>query len=315
MKTKYVVLCTILAGLLLSPCLHGQIFTVNSNNTIGEYAVSGTPIGSGTLVSSGPDDSFGIALSGSDIFITNYLGNTINEYTTMGVPVGSGTLVSTGLAFPDGIAISGTDIFVTNAANNTVGEYTTSGTVVKASLIPSGLSDPTGIAVSGTDLFIVNAGGVSEFTTSGTSVSASLTPGLDGIPECVAVAGSDLFVGCVDGTAGTFAQVGAIEEFTTSGIAVSPSLITGVYPDGVAISGTEVFIADSLNNDIEEYSIFGTFLNDIELGSATDPKGIVVESIPEPSSLVFVAAGLGLLVGRCAGGLFRKKVNLSRGPT
>jgi hypothetical protein len=85
----------------------------------------------------------GIAVSGSDLFVTNSQTNTIGEYTTSGTTVNA-SLVS-GLNFPAGIAVSGSDLFVTNHGGGSIGEYTTSGATVNASLV-SGLDFPIGIA-------------------------------------------------------------------------------------------------------------------------------------------------------------------------
>ena len=106
------------------------------------------------LAGLGVESSGGIAVSGSDLFVANYVSNgTIGEYTTSGATVNA-SLVS-GLSDPGGIAVSGSNLFVANYGNDTIGEYTTSGGTVNASLV-SGLSDPVGLAVSGSNLFVAN---------------------------------------------------------------------------------------------------------------------------------------------------------------
>jgi len=87
----------------------------------------------------------GIAVSGSDLFVTNFYDVTVGEYTTSGATVNA-SLVS-GLSYPYAIAVSGPDLFVTSATLGTIGEYTTSGVTVNASLV-SGLDRPSGIAVA-----------------------------------------------------------------------------------------------------------------------------------------------------------------------
>ena len=138
MKAKFILPLLLLAGLLPSSNLRAQIFESNiygGSNTIGEYNLNGTPVGSGTLVSSGLDDPRSVAVSGSDIFVANEDNSTIGEYTTAGAPVGGGTLISSGLDNPLGIAVSGSLIFVANYSNNTIGEYTTSGSAVNTSVV------------------------------------------------------------------------------------------------------------------------------------------------------------------------------------
>ena len=130
---------------------------------------------------SGLNSPVGIAVSGSNLFVTNVDNGTIGEYTTSGAVVNA-SLVS-GLSSPYGIAVSGSNLFVVNQRrqHGTIGEYTTSGAVVNASLV-SGLSSPIGIAVSGSNLFVTNSdsGTIGEYTTSGATVNASLVSGLNG---------------------------------------------------------------------------------------------------------------------------------------
>jgi hypothetical protein len=91
----------------------------------------------------------GIAITGSDIFVTSYNGNpagggTIGEYTTSGGTVNA-SLIS-GLNGPFGVAVYGDNLYVVNHGDGTIGEYTTAGDTVNASLV-SGLYQPDGIAV------------------------------------------------------------------------------------------------------------------------------------------------------------------------
>jgi hypothetical protein len=157
-----------------------DLFVVDQMDTIGEYTTSGATVNSSLI--SGLSGPYGIAISGSDLFVTNTHGGgtgdgTIGEYTTSGATVNA-TLV-TGLSEPAGIAVSGPDIFVVNDGSGSIGEYTTSGSTVNASLV-SGLSEPVGIAMSGSDLFVANqeSGTIGEYTTSGATVNASLISGL-----------------------------------------------------------------------------------------------------------------------------------------
>jgi hypothetical protein len=131
----------------------------------------------------------GIAVSGSNLFVTNCYNNTIGEYTTSGAVVNASLVSGSGLADPGGIAVSGSDLFVANWNTGTISEYTTSGAVVNPSLI-SGLAYPVGVAVSGDKLYVTNlyADTIGEYTTSGAVVNASLISGLSGNPWGIAVA-------------------------------------------------------------------------------------------------------------------------------
>jgi hypothetical protein len=152
-----------------------DLFVLNGN-TIGEYTLSGATVNASLI--SGLHTPNELAVSGSDLFVTNYDSDTIGEYTTSGATVNANLI--TGLSGPNGIVVSGSDLFVVNYIGGTIGEYTTSGVMVNASLI-SGLGElPTGLALSGSDLFVTNMfdGTVGEYTTSGGTVNADLISGL-----------------------------------------------------------------------------------------------------------------------------------------
>jgi hypothetical protein len=68
---------------------------------ISEYTTSGDTVNA-DLISSGLYEPDGIAVSGSDLFVTNNNG-TIGEYTTSGATVNAALV--TGLDLPQGIAV------------------------------------------------------------------------------------------------------------------------------------------------------------------------------------------------------------------
>ena len=141
------------------------MFVLNQNtNTIGEYTTSGTTVNASLVT--GLSFPQGIAVSGGDLFVENFVGGTVGEYNATTGAVINAALV-TGLINPYGIAVSGGDLFVANYYNATVGEYTTSGATVNASLV-TGLIGPYGLALSGGDLFVMNFnnGVIGEYTTS-----------------------------------------------------------------------------------------------------------------------------------------------------
>jgi hypothetical protein len=117
--------------------------------TIGEYTTAGGTLNT-ALVPSYPDSltaAFGIAVSGSDLFVTYFGGSTVSEFTTSGATVNASLITfADGLSAPVGIAIDGSDLFVANFGSGTIGEYTTSGATVNASLV-TGLVNPEGIAI------------------------------------------------------------------------------------------------------------------------------------------------------------------------
>ena len=152
------------------------LFVTDGNGTIGVYTTSGATVNASLV--SGLNGPYGIAVSGSNIYVGSAINGTIGVYTTSGAVVNA-SLVS-GLSRATGIAVSGSNIYVANLYNGTIGVYTTSGATVNASLV-SGLNFPSGIAVSGSNIYVANAGNgtVGVYTTSGATVNASLVSGLN----------------------------------------------------------------------------------------------------------------------------------------
>jgi hypothetical protein len=160
-----------------------------ANGGIAEYTLGATP---GTIASSNPkfvtglDDVGSIAVSGSNLFVTDYALGTIDEFTTSGAKV-KAPLVS-GLTQPEAVAVSGSDLFVSEYSAGIVGEYTTSGAVVNKALL-SGIPGPYGLGASSSDLFLNTAGQINEYTTKGVLVKAGFITGLTS-PKGVLFVGS-----------------------------------------------------------------------------------------------------------------------------
>jgi hypothetical protein len=224
---------------------YGPPSTFN-NNEIGTFSTTGVPL-TVPLISK-LDGAFGIAISGSDLFVANYGGKYIGEYTTSGATINA-SLIS--LYAPIGIAVSGDDLFVVNRGTDSVGEYTTSGATVNATLFS--VSDPGGIAIAGDDLFIttdgsgVDAGldgfgGIAEYTIDGSTVNPTLVTGLNN-PFGIAVSGNDLFV--ANFSSGMPNETtGSIGEYTADGTTVDAALIAGLNsPFDLAVAGDDLYVA------------------------------------------------------------------------
>jgi len=292
-------------GAALSPATArgGYIYVVNyGSNTIGEYTTSGGVVNAALI--SGLHQPSGIAVSGSNLYVTNEHASSITgeppgigKYTTSGAVVN--TSLVTDLNWPFAIAASEPYLFVTrlyNPAHSAVAKYTTSGTLVNDSLLYGFATG--GIAVSGSNLFVTKYNGtIGEYTTSGATVNASLVSGLFGgfAEGGIAVYGSYLFV--TDPTAGT------IGKYTTDGATVNASLVSGLSsPYYIAMSGSNLFVTNQGNGTIGEYdATTGATVNASLISGLNSPLGIAVTGdVPEPSSLAllfsFLAVGaLGLL--------------------
>lgn len=211
-----------------------NIYAASTDNQIGKYSTSGKTINASLITGPAGAVFFGIAISGTNLFVANFVANgTVVEYTTAGTPVVTNILT---FNYPAALAISGSNIYVgvnnedTGIANRgTIAELTTSGYVVNQTLITN-LSEPAGIAISGTNIFVSNSlsDKIGEYTTSGQTINASLITGLSG-PAGIAISGTNLYV--VNYFSGT------ISEYSTSGQLINPALITNLsYPFGLALN-------------------------------------------------------------------------------
>jgi len=183
---------------------------------------------------------------------------------------------------------SGDNIFVANAGASTVGEYTTSGTTVNASLI-SGLDGPGAIAVSGSNLLVASFSltvpnwVVGEYSTSGATLDATLVSGLPYPTQigAIAVSGSTLFVSNVYDPANDW-EVG---EYTITGAMVNASLLTTGTNRvlGMAVSGSNLLVANFDRDTIGEYTSSGATVNASLITGLSGPVGIAVSG-----SIMFV---------------------------
>lgn len=277
---------------LMPTAAPGDILVVNNNSSPGPYSTVVQYTNSGVLVNahlvSGLSFPTGIAVLGSDLFVTNQATGTIGEYTTSGATVNANLISGLGTALTNwgGIAVSGANLFVVDDDHMRIGEYTTSGAMVNANLISLNDNTISGIAVSGSDLFLTDdaSGTIGEYTTSGGTINADLVTGLNG-PNGIAVSGTDLFVPLGGGGIGEYTTAGA----TVNARLVPPSGIINQY--AMAVSGTNLFVASS--NGIAEYSTSGAAVNtSLVTSGLTYPYGIAVtDAVPEPGSLALLAAG------------------------
>jgi hypothetical protein len=271
---------------------------VSSPDTIGEYTTSGASVNPSLItgiITQGAADPFSFAISGSDIYVPNWNngtnGGTLGEYTISGALINRDLI--TDLSGPWGPVFSGADLFILNGKSHSIGEYTTQGSSVNVALLPSVLGpyNPDGIAISGSDIFCTgdgNPGALGEYTTAGVTINDTLITGLNH-PVGVVVSGSHLFV-ANDGT-GNSPGGASIGEYTTSGAVVNPSLISGLSElQGIAIDGSDLYVT-SETGIVGEYTTSGATVNADLISGLNDPSGIVVvDSIPEPTSVFILVA-------------------------
>jgi hypothetical protein len=278
MKMKAVkIICGIAVGLMcaLAATVKAQyIYVANyGNGAIGEYGSDGSTINA-ALISAGYLS--GVAISGTNLFVSHALYSTVSEYTTSGTIVND-VLVDGGR--PGNMVISGDYLFIVNIDN--VGVFTTSGTILNSSLI-TGLDGPYGIAISGNNLFVANetGGTVGEYSFGG-AIAASLISGLNK-PCGVAVSGTNLFVASYGS--------GTVGEYTTSGATNNASLISGLNkPEAIAIFGTNLFVVNSGSGTVGEYTTSGVTVNASLISGLDEPDAIVI--VPPVPQLNIAAVG------------------------
>jgi VCBS repeat-containing protein len=229
----------------------------------------------------------GVAVSGSDnVYVTDQNNHRVSEFTADGTFVrafgkdvgGTGVDVCTtscegGTAGPDAGAIEGawslavsgsSDVYVSDLYNNRVAEYTQTGSFVRAfgkgvntndgsdvCTAASGcqagstgdaagqLNGPYDVAVSGGEVYVVDNGNqrIVVFTTAG-AFARAFAKGVnasDGSDVCTAASG------CRVGSAG--GSSGQLQN-----------------PLGVAVTSSEVYVADQDNQRIDEFTTAGTFI-------------------------------------------------------
>ncbi len=161
-------------------------------------------------------------------------------------------------------------IYVTNAFANTIGKYSLDGAVVSDSLV-TGLDFPFDIAVWGDDIYVANlsTGVVGKYTTDGAIVDASL---ISGFPGLTALTVADGFLYVVDAVNGT------VGKYNLDGTVVNAGLVMGLgsTPEGIAISGTDLFLANPGNSTIGKYTTDGGIINRDFIIDVPDPRRLAV---------------------------------------
>ena len=175
----------------------------------------------------------GLAISGSDLFVSNYNTGTIGEYTTSGSPVAPNFITGVTPNGPDALTFLGGNLYVANYGNGGSGsgfvsEYSPLGVPIGNPLI-TGLNGPFGIASDGTNLYVSNFLGntIGKYSAAGSLLNTFSVPNNQG-PTGMAFSGGNIYVAeYVPGT---------IDEYSTNGALLQTGLVTGLDgPDALAI--------------------------------------------------------------------------------
>lgn len=204
----------------------------------------------------------------STLTITNTITNT-NTITLTYTPTTTNTAVPTstpaqpfkvqwtpfGLQYPNGVAVSGVSVYVAegnaSAGVAQVEIYILSGSTLTyvtkwTSFGSTNFAEPYGVAAMGTTVFVLDKDGGSN----GTGVLYAYT------------------------SAG--ATLASIDNYSATSFS---------YPEGVAVdsSGTTVYLSDTGNNIVDQFSFSGTSFNPVAqwtagAGSFSTPSGVAVDS-------------------------------------
>lgn len=209
----------------------------------------------------------GLAVSAGEVYVADSSNSRINVYGTDGTfarAFGATGSAAGQLSFPFGVAVGGGSVYVADKNNQRVSQFATDGTFVRAfgkNVNPTigdpdvctmltacrigttgsaagQLRNPLGVALSGGEVYVADGSNrVNVFAADGTFARAfgsNVNPGA-GTPEVCTTA-----TGCQIGSAG-----GGAGQLNN--------------PAGLAVSGTDVYIADTANYRIGVFSTAGAF--------------------------------------------------------
>lgn len=210
---------------------------------------------------------YGVAITGSSIFVTNSNDNSVTGCTIAGTSVTGCARTGTGLNGPLGIGIIGSTAYIVNAGSNAVSQCSISGTSFGScsamTTSPSySFNIPRGITISGSTAFI------SSGPTGGTQIVTACTISGSSLVAC-AVTGSNFNGPRTTAITGSTAFVTNYETNTNS--VTSCTVNTGVNPNtlgscganavnirratGIAIDGSTAFVTDAFYGKVQACTI------------------------------------------------------------
>jgi len=223
-----------------------------------------------TLVSSGLNEPFGVAVDGAgDVYIADSNNNAIEEWSPATGTVT--TLVSAGLSQPWGVAVDGAgNVYVADSGDSAVEEWSPA-TGAVTTLVSSGLDSPNGVAVDGAGNVYFADLAIYKWWPATDTVTTLAIPGLD-YPSGLAVDGAgNLYIADWGNN--------AIKEWSPATGTVTTLVSSGLNgPNGVAVDGAgNVYIADSGNNAIKEWSPATGTVATLVVSGLNGPVGVAVD--------------------------------------
>jgi hypothetical protein len=249
-----------------------EVWVTNSlgahkNTVVGFDATTPTSAATPPTIISGAAYKFdhpgGIATNGVNVWVANEYSNTVTEFPVAG---GTPTVISfSGHPYnfdsPGDITYDGGDLWVTNDAGNSVTAFSAATGNEVAFLSGTGapyhFKDPYRITSDGTSIWVANKTGnsVTAFNAETGSVVQYLSGGAYQFnsPTGIVADGTDVWVENGGGNSATEvnAYTGAVDGFVTgagSGGTGPPYDFSG--PEGIAIDGLNVWMANTGNNSV-----------------------------------------------------------------
>jgi sugar lactone lactonase YvrE len=243
-------------------------FTVTITQAGTNYIGPGPAI---TLVSSGLNHPYGVAVDGSDnVYIADTADAAIKKWSASTQQV---TTLASGLNNPSGVAVDGSgNVYFADSGNHAIKEWTAS--TQQVTTLASGLNDPTGVAVDGAgNVYFADSGNgeIYEWSASTQQVTVLVSSGLS-TPDGVAVDSSGNVYIADAGNQAIYEWSAATEQVT----ALVSSGLNG--PAGMAVDGSgNVYFADSGNNAIKEWSASTQQVTTLAPSGQNGPHGVAVD--------------------------------------
>jgi DNA-binding beta-propeller fold protein YncE len=272
-----------------------DVVYVSGNNTVARFDTSGNSLTSWSVIG-----AVGIAIDGSDnVWVT--IGSAIKKYDNAGSTL-LGTYGSGVLSGAESISVSpGGKVFVADTGNGRIQRFSNGGTTeIEWGEYPgAGVPDvPTGIAIDGSDNVYITkqaTNQIQEFAENGDLLGEYGTGGSgDGQlahPQALAI-GTDNYLYVADTNNERIQKLDLSGNYVTQWGSFgdcSTSCSDGQVQDpaGIAVAGAgpesgNVYVADTGNDRIEEYSPSGVFIRKWGVtgtadGNLKSPKGIWID--------------------------------------
>jgi len=194
------------------------------------------------------------------------------------------------------------ELFVPNTNNvdsGTINAYSTIDGTPVPNFVPPQLQGAWSLAISGNSLYAMSQSSskITEFNgITGATISGFTSPSGFYDPAGMAVWNGDLYVAALS-TSNNEAKIYILNAAT--GATIISELVTGLDgPRGLAILGNDLFVGNVENDTIGEYDATdgSPVVGFTSPSGVSNPGYLVASPIPEPSTWVMLAAGVGSLL-------------------